>query len=188
MTEDPRRGKSWFFWWKRGEAVPAKGGIGGYLYLAFIGLALAAMGGVFVALLGRGYLRASETREWPKVPAVVIESRLGERKLGSSVPLEYFHELVYEYRFEEKFYRGERTKRRENPFLKEKTGVQAEVDRWKVGMKTEAWVNPKDPKEAVLEHDTKAPGYSIWFPGLFLVGGLGIFLRAIMKIFSKGKE
>jgi len=165
-----------------------KQGIGGLVYLAFIGLALAVMGGIFVAILGRGYLRASETRDWPKVPAVVIESKLGERKLGNSVPLEYFHELVYEYRFEEEFYRGERTKRRKNPFLKEKTGVQAEVDRWKVGMKTEVWVNSENPEEAVLEHDTKAPGYSIWFPGLFLVGGLGVFFRAVSKMFSGRKE
>jgi len=165
-----------------------KQGIGGLVYLAFIGLALAVLGGIFVAILGRGYLRASETRDWPQVPAVVIESRLGERKLGSSVPLEYFHELVYEYRFEEKFYRGERTKRRKNPFLKEKAGVQAEVDRWKVGMKTEAWVNPENPGEAVLDHDTKGPGYSIWFPGLFLVGGLGVFFRALGKMFGERKE
>ncbi|YCM43245.1 DUF3592 domain-containing protein [Verrucomicrobiaceae bacterium 227] len=165
-----------------------KQGIGGLVYLAGIGLALAAMGGLFVAILGRGYLRASETREWSTVPAVVIESRLGERKLGRTVPVEYFHELVYEYRFEEKFYRGERTKRRKNPYLKEKAGVQAEVDRWKVGMKTEALVNPEDPEEAVLEHDTKAAGYSIWFPGLFLVGGLGVFFRALSKMFGRRKE
>ncbi|MEJ6578238.1 MAG: DUF3592 domain-containing protein [Akkermansiaceae bacterium] len=165
-----------------------KQGISGLVYLAFIGLSLATMGGIFVAILGRGYLRASETREWTTVPAVVMESKLGERKLGSSVPLEFFHELVYEYRFEEKFYRGERTKRRKNPFLKEKAGVQDEVDRWKVGMKVEAWVNPSHPEEAVLEHDTKGPGYSIWFPGLFLVGGFGVFFRALSKMFGKRKE
>ena len=49
-------------------------GIGGYLYLAFIGLALAVMGGFFVFVLGRGYIRAKETQEWPSYPAVVVVS------------------------------------------------------------------------------------------------------------------
>lgn len=162
-----------------------KQGIGGFLYLAFIGLALAILGGAFVLILGRGYLRAKETREWPTVPAVVMVSQVGERQLGQDVPREYTHELIYEYRFEDKVYRGERLKRRDNPFFKEEAKILPEVERWKVGSQVEAFVNPGDPEEALLEHETKAPGYSIWFPGLFLVGGLGVFGRAIYRLLGK---
>ena len=162
-----------------------KQSIGGFLYLAFIGLALAILGGFFVFVLGRGYLRAKETREWPQVPAVVMVSQVGERQLGQNVPREYTHELVYEYRFEGKAYRGERLKRRDNPFFKEEAKILPEVERLKVGSKTEAFVNPEDPEEALLEHETKGPGYSIWFPGLFLVGGLGVLSRAIYKMLGK---
>ena len=42
------------------------------------------------------------------------------------------------------------------------------------------------PKEiihafAVLKMDSQAAGYSIWFPGLFVIGGLGIAGRALVK-------
>lgn len=161
--------------------------MGGLLYLAFIGLALAAMGGLFVAMLWKGYVSAKETSSWELVPAVIMESKVSERKLGPSVPVEYHHELVYEFEVDGKFYRVDRSKRRENPYLKSKGKVQAEADRWKVGEKVEAWVNPENPEEAVLEHETRAPGYSIWFPGLFLVGGLGVFLRALTKMFTRTK-
>lgn len=165
-----------------------KKGVGGLIYLAFIGLTLAAMGGLFVVILWNGYVHARETHEWTKVPAVVIESQVGERKLGRDIPVEYHHELAYEYEIAGKFHRGERLRRRENPYFKERAGAEGEVEQWKVGMKTEAWVNPEDPDEAVLEHESKAPGYSIWFPGLFVVGGLGVLFRALGKIFGKAKE
>ena len=100
-------------------------GIGGYLYLAFIGLALAVMGGFFVFVLGRGYIRAKETQEWPSYPAVVVVSELEDRQIGKAK--EYRHKLVYEYRVDGKFYRGERLKRRENPYLKKKNKIAVDL-------------------------------------------------------------
>ena len=49
------------------------------------------------------------------------------------------------------------------------------------GKMTTCRVNPRDPDFAVLKPDSLAPGYSIWFPGLFVVGGLGIALRALVS-------
>ena len=162
-----------------------KQGIGGYLYLAFIGLALAVMGGFFVFVLGRGYLRAKETRDWPGHPAVVVVSEVDERQIGKAK--EYCHELVYEYQVDGKFYRGERLKRRENPYLKKESKISSSVERFAVGSQVEAYVNPEDSTEALLEHETKAPGYSIWFPSLFLVGGLMVFAKALLKLRERGR-
>ena len=159
-----------------------KQGIGGFLYLAFIGLALAVVGGAFVLILGRGYLRAKETESWDQVPAVIVVSQVGERRLGREVPEEFTHELVYEYQVGGEFYRGERLKRRKNPYFKEEAKILPEVERWIVGSQVKAFVNPAKPEEALLEHETKAPGYSIWFPGLFLIGGLGAFVRSLYRM------
>ena len=162
-----------------------KEGIGGYLYLAFIGLALAVIGGFFVFVLGRGYIRAKETQEWMSHPAVVIVSEVGDRQIGKAK--EYRHKLVYEYPINGEFYRGERLKRRENPYLKKKNKILPFVEKFPVGSKVEAFVNPDDPTEVLLEHETKAPGYSIWFPALFLLGGLMVFVRALLKLREWGR-
>jgi hypothetical protein len=131
-------------------------GIGGYLYLAFIGLALAVMGGFFVFVLGRGYIRAKETQEWPSYPAVVVVSELEDRQIGKAK--EYRHKLVYEYRVDGKFYRGERLKRRENPYLKKKNKIVPSLRSFRWEARLAAFVNPNDPTEVLIEHETKAPG------------------------------
>ena len=161
---------------------------GGYLYLAFIGLALAILGGAFVVILGRGYLKARETRNWAVEQGTVIQSKIGERTLGPGVPTEYTHDLLFEYGYEGKTYQGDRVKRRENPYFKNKAKAQRWVDDWPTGKKVEVFVNPEEPSFAVLDHDTKAAGYTIWFPGLFLVGGLVLLIRALIKLFTKDKK
>lgn len=154
----------------------------GYYYLALIGLVLAILGGAFVMILGRGYLKARETREWEVEEGTVIRSQIGERNLGPGVPTEYTQDLLFDYRYDGRSYQGDRVKRRENPYFKSKAKAQRWVDDWPVGKRVEVYVNPDDPSVAVLDHDTKAPGYTIWFPGLFFVGGLVVFGRAIAKL------
>lgn len=161
-----------------------KAGTGGYLYLMMIGLALAVLGGIFVVILGQGYLRARETLDWPGHPAEVVQSSVAERQLGPKVPKEFTHELIYRYEVDGKRHYGDRVKRRENPFFKDRAKVEAWVREWPVGREVEAFVNPDDPGEALLEHETRAPGYSIWFPALFLVGGLVIVGKALSGLLA----
>lgn len=183
--EDPaRKGKS-SAGFSNGDPVPPQSKIGGHLYLALIGLSLAVLGAVFVGILWRGYVRAAETREWSTVPAVIVISEVKERQLGVNIPTEYTHKLSYEYVVDGKSYLGERSKRRENPFYKEKAKIEAEVEKWALGSEVNSYVNPDDANESVLAHDTKAPGYSIWFPALFFVGGMGVFMKSLKSIFSK---
>ena len=111
---------------------------GGLIYLSLIGLLLAIIGGIFVVWLGQGYLSAQETRSWEKVSAEIIESKIGERKLGPSVSKEFCHDLVYEYQYEGKFYRGTRMKRRENPFFKEQSLSKRECCYFKKGRESAA--------------------------------------------------
>ena len=159
-----------------------KAGRGGLLYLALIGFFLAVLGGVFVLILGKGYLKAKETRGWDTHEGTVIRSQVGEREIGPEVPVEYTHDLLFEYQVGGELYQGDRVKRRANPYFKNKAKVERWVEDWPVGKQVEVFVNPDNPQEAVLDHDTKAPGYSIWFPGLFLVGGLVVFFRALWRL------
>lgn len=159
--------------------------IGGQIYLVFIGLAVAAMGGIFVAWLWKGYTSAKETRTWTQVSGVILESAVQERVLGPSIPMEFAFKLTYEYSFERKSYLGERLRVRENPWSKERKKAEVLAGRFHIGQEVTAFVNPENPAEAILEHETKAPGYSIWFPCLFVIGGLGIVLRALWQMSKK---
>ena len=164
--------------------------IGGSVYLIFIGLAVAAMGLLFMALLYKSYAGAKETRSWPKVEVTILESAVGERQFSKETAKEYSLKLLYGYQWEGEALFGTHLKRRDNPWYKEQKKILPYLKKYSVGSRVEAFVNPQLPKnpaeerEIVLEHETKAGGYSIWFPGLFVVGGFGIVIKALMQIFS----
>ena len=48
-------------------------------------------------------------------------------------------------------------------------------------MNTECFVDPQNPQLAILKPDSLAPGYSIWFPALFMIAGLGITFNALIN-------
>ena len=57
--------------------------------------------------------------------------------------------------------------------------MESRIKEYPAGKTTTCRVNPNNPDFAVLKPDSLAPGYSIWFPGLFVIGGLGITFRAL---------
>ena len=158
------------------------------IYLMFIGLAVALMGVLFMMWLWKSYQSAKETRGWPTVGGRITDSSVVERQLGPQIPTEYSLGLTYEYQWEGKDYEGDHLKRRENPWYKERARVEVDLESWLQGSVVDVYVNPADPEEAVLAHESKAGGYSIWFPGLFVVAGLGIMFTALKKIFSGAEK
>ncbi|MGE9268836.1 MAG: DUF3592 domain-containing protein [Verrucomicrobiales bacterium] len=151
------------------------------LYLVLIGLALAAMGSIFTYLLARSYLDARQTRSWPETQALIILSDIEERQIGPAVPTDYRHRLLYGYQWQGEKYTGTHEKPRENPWSKKRAEVEDQVAQYAPGSTHPCYVNPADPSQAILAHDTQAAGYSIWFPALFIVGGLGITIAALGK-------
>ena len=59
--------------------------------------------------------------------------------------------------------------------------VKAKEKKYLVGEESVCYVNPEDPDFAVLRKESKAGLYSIWFPCLFIVGGAGMILTAILR-------
>jgi hypothetical protein len=62
-----------------------------------------------------------------------------------------------------------------------KEGTEERLEQYPVGKEVTAYVNPADPEFAILEHSSKAALYSIWFPCLFMVGGVGMIISALRK-------
>jgi hypothetical protein len=151
----------------------------GRWYLVCLGLSLVLVGGVFVWLLGRSYLRAREMRQWPEVACVILSSELAERRHDENSALEFRHDLSFGYEWQGQARTGDHLTLRGNPWSSKRVMMEGRIKEFPVGKTTTCRVDPTNADFAVLKPDSLAPGYSIWFPGLFVIGGLGIVLRAI---------
>jgi len=156
--------------------VPAN--LAGRWFLVGIGLSIALLGGLFVWLLARSYLRAREMHRWPEVACVILTSELEEWRHDQNSPLAYRHRLSFGYDWQGRALTGDHLTLRGNPWSSKREMMEQRVRELPVGTTTTCRVNPAAPDFAVLRPDSLAPGYSIWFPGLFVIGGLGIALRA----------
>ena len=159
---------------------PSNSNIGGRLFLIALGLTVAAMGGVFVWLMGRSFLRAYSMREWPEVGCVILASDVQERRHDPDSPTEFRQDLSFGYEWKGAAYTSDHLTLRGSPWSSNREEIESRASQYTAGMTTTCRVNPADPTLAVLKTDSLAPGYSIWFPGLFVVGGLGIALRAAL--------
>ncbi|MFK7851959.1 MAG: DUF3592 domain-containing protein [Akkermansiaceae bacterium] len=151
------------------------------VFLVFLGLLIAGVGGIFTFLMGQSYQRAVEQRAWPQVDALVLSSELEEWQHDDFSPMEYRMKILYGYEWEGERKTGERFGFRGNPKYNKRNKVMNLVESFPVGKTVKIFVNPEDPSFTILKPDSKAPGYSIWFPLLFVVGGLGISARALFR-------
>lgn len=154
---------------------------GSTVFLVMLGLVIASVGGLFVVLMGKSYLRAVEQRAWPQVEGVVLSSEIEEYKHDDYSPMEYRMKILYGYEWKGERKTAERYGFRGNPKYNKRNKIAALVESYPVGKKMMVYVNPQDEDFAMLKPDSKAAGYSIWFPMLFVVGGLGISVRAVIK-------
>jgi hypothetical protein len=142
-----------------------------------LGLLIATMGSIFVVALVKGYGRANETRDWMEVPMRITRAEVFEEQIGMS-PTEYKPIIEYSFSYDGKPATGSGIKRTEG-FTKHQSKAQRIVDRYPVGSEGTCWVNPQNPQQTVLKHNTKAVLYTVWFPGLFVIAGLGIAIGSI---------
>ncbi|MFM2197880.1 MAG: hypothetical protein RLZZ505_1312 [Verrucomicrobiota bacterium] len=149
------------------------------VFLVVFGLVTAAIGALFTSLMWDSFQRASAMHAWPKAQAVILSSEIEERRHDEYSAREYRVNLLYGYEWQGKAMTGGLLNARGNPWSKERARPEKELEKFPAGMKTSVYVNPSDPDFSVLKPDSKAAGYSIWFPLLFVAGGLGIAFKAV---------
>ena len=156
----------------------------GAIYLFGMGLFLFFLGAGFCWLLAKSYGNASETRQWVETPCLIIRSEIGKRS-EINITAEYRWELAFKYQFEDEDNISETYKPRGQRWRKSIDDVKSQIEEYPVDKQTVCFVNPQrpsdptKPRQAILAHDTKAAGYSIWFPALFSIGGIGIMIGAV---------
>lgn len=152
---------------------------GGRWFLVALGLSLALIGGLFVWLLARSFLRAREMRTWPEVPCVILNSEVAQRIHDPQSPPEFRLDLTFGYEWQGTPHTCDHLTLRGNPWSSQRERIEKQLAEFPTGMTTRCRVNPQNPDFAVLKPDSLAPGYSIWFPSLFVIGGLGIAIKAL---------
>jgi hypothetical protein len=153
---------------------------GGRFFLAAIGLAVAALGALFVWLMARSFLRAKEMHAWPEVPCVILDSEIEQRRHDPQSLPEYRLNVSFGYEWQGQPRTGDHLSLRGNPWSSKQEIAQKRLAEYPAGTSTTCRVDPANPDFAVLKPDSLAPGYSIWFPALFVIGGLGITARALL--------
>lgn len=150
------------------------------LFLCLIGVMLMLAGGVFEWLMFRSYLHAKATREWPQVEAVVLRSVIVERQIIGSPP-EFSLSILYGYHFGNEDLTSDQISPRGAKWTKDVSSVKQLASEYTKGSYHTAWVKPDRSGVAILEHDSKAAGYTLWFPALIMVGGGGMILGAFKR-------
>jgi hypothetical protein len=149
-------------------------------FLVGLGLLLAFIGGAFCFWLGRSYFRVKAVDAWPEVRCVILRSEVEEFLPVPNVAPRYRVKIDYYYEYNGRSWHSGRVRSRERA-----TALKGRAEEWQAkyptGRETVCFVNPADPSFAILEKDSKAVIYTIWFPGLFVVGGLGMAVQALRK-------
>jgi hypothetical protein len=153
----------------------------GAWYLTAVGLALCLIAALFLWLMGRSYLRARDMTQWPQVPCLILRSEVAERRIAENVAPDYRFAVLYRYGFAGRDFESDRWSLRGSMPRSEASAVEELVQQYPVGSTQTCWVNPKQPEIALLKLDSRAAGYSLWFPGLFFLGGLGMMIGAWKK-------
>jgi hypothetical protein len=146
----------------------------------FFGLSVAIIGSIFVYGLLVAYGKAKETRSWEETTCLVVKSEVQEVRPTPNSPFYYVSlvEYLYNYGGEERI--GKSIKRVDGASSDRKR-AEKKIMPFPEGKRTHCWVNPDSPDKAILKQSTLAPLYTIWFPGLFVIAGLGITINAIRR-------
>lgn len=152
----------------------------GARWLAFMGLALAGCGALFTALLGIAWQKAEQTHRWEPTPARVLSSVVKAVQATPNSPTKFEVMIRYEYTWQGKTLVSERIRRLNSPKADLEL-AEALREQYTKGQTTTCYVNPDDPAFAILKQDSRAPLYAIWFPLLFVVGGLRMAWAALRR-------
>lgn len=139
-----------------------------------LGLAISLLGAAFFLLLLKSYLRALDVAKWPQTSCKIIQSEVIQLKRVPHAPIEYNHKIRYQYLWNDHEFLGDRITLRENPWSTKPEAIEKLARKFPLGATLTCHVNPQSPSLAVITPESKAPGYTLWFPLIFVIGGLGI--------------
>ena len=152
----------------------------GKLWMIGMGLFLMALGSLFMWYLWAFFQKSSRMNDWVETPCVIEKAEIDDSGFNQRYMTKYVLVTAYRYQYEGKDYLGDRYKRIQ-PESSHKPKIEDIVEKIPVGTDTVCFVDPQNPSGAVLKRDSKGSIFSIWFPGLFVFGGLGMVISALRR-------
>lgn len=146
-----------------------------------MGFFLIAAGLFFAWRMWLSYEKAQITRSWVQVPCRIVSSGVVTARPTPNSPPVYRAEVRYEYEFERRKHASARIRPVESAATPHLENAVQKQQSYPPGSQQMCFVNPAAPDEAVLEHATRAALYSIWFPLLFVAGGVGMVRGALRQ-------
>jgi hypothetical protein len=141
----------------------------------YIGFFTVGIVGIIKSILDISH--ALDSVEWPKIESTIIELSVHSSTINTETTLEthYFPKIVYQYKYNERIYFGDKIKCGPAYSLFSKSSAQEIINRFKKDQIVQVSVNPNNPKVSVLY-----PGFASYIYILlifyFLVFGAGIYL------------
>ena len=127
------------------------------------------------------YETAQITRRWTPVSCRIVSSRVVSERPTPNSAHAHRVEVRYEYEITSVKHTGTRLRRVEAAPTQHLDKAREKQLNYPPGSAQTCFVNPAAPEEAVLEHASRAALYSIWFPLLFVIGGLGMLRGALRR-------
>lgn len=159
---------------KRRQAKRAS--VGARVLLTGFASVLVITGAFATWMLWHAYQRASEKYQWTPTPCTILKSEIREQKENLNAPTEWLPVVEYTYLIDNESYRGNKIRIVDGP-SKDKAQAEEVLAKYRPGQSGTCFVNPAHPEQALLQLETKASIYTLWFPLLFVVGGIGMILH-----------
>ena len=104
---------------------------------------------------------------------------------GKDRTMVYRADIIYEYRYEDRTYRGNRYDVADSGEYSDNAvdEMRQAVQKYPYGKSTYCWVNPDNPNEAILERNLMTPRFLTWtgFPFIFIFAGISTIVSEIIR-------
>lgn len=146
-----------------------------------MGVFLIIAGSFFAWRMWLSYEKAQITRKWTQVPCRISSSKVVSERPTPHTDPAHRVEIRYEYELAGVKHSGTRIRQVEAAPTPHLDVAQQRQQAFPPGSDQVCYVNPAAPDEAVLQHGSRAALYSIWFPLLFVAGGVGMLRGALRR-------
>ncbi|MBI9077454.1 MAG: DUF3592 domain-containing protein [Desulfatibacillum sp.] len=149
-----------------------KTGIGGRLFMTLFGLIFFAAGCFFAWLILSETWENYQTRSWEQTPCLITDSRVDVVGDG------YEFRVGYQYSFQGRHWSSYQYRLGDKATFDKVAEADSLARKYSPGSEAVCYVNPRQPGQSILAHNSLGQGFMIFLPLIFVAIGLGVMISA----------